>query len=86
MWYFCKFHLKATFQVPLVGGWQDFVKSFEGRRLPVPREDMLAAETTEVGRGVQCEALEVATANAGERQRYWSLLKSNDSMNSMDSM
>ena len=26
---------------------QDFIKSFEGRLLPVPREDMLAADTTE---------------------------------------
>ena len=26
---------------------QDFEKSFEGRRLPVPRKDMLAANTTE---------------------------------------
>ena len=26
---------------------QDFIKSFEGRRLPVPREDMLPADITE---------------------------------------
>ena len=26
---------------------QDFIKSVEGRLLPIPREDMLAADTTE---------------------------------------
>ncbi|CAK8997942.1 Uncharacterized protein SCF082_LOCUS5423 [Durusdinium trenchii] len=39
-------------QFPLVareetGMCEDFEKSFEGRRLPVPRKDMLAANTTE---------------------------------------
>ena len=28
---------------------QDFEKSVEGRKLPVPRKDMLAADTTEAG-------------------------------------